>query len=171
MSETFTTGEKVLFKERVMVSSQKANANSGKYFDEECGLHSAHKFIYEAQFLNPKTDLKFQVRPEFNTILGFSEILDSVYRLLCREYCSPSGNEFTVEDLRTEAQSIKGFWDGSGQSCLFFQKSEELMNFWRGLLHVLNVSPPITTRSCLLTERPLSRKQLNNLCFCILLVI
>ena len=38
----------------------------------------------------------------------------SGYRLLCREYSSPSGNEFTLEDLRTEAQSIKDFWDGSG---------------------------------------------------------
>ena len=75
------------------------------------------KFIYEAQFLNHKTALKFNVRPEFNAIPGFSEIPDSQfsgYRLLCREYSSPSGNEFTLEDLRTEAQSIKDFWDESG---------------------------------------------------------
>ena len=63
MSETFTTREKEQFKESVTSSSQKANAKFGKYFDEECGLHPARKFIYEAQFLNPKTALKFHVRP------------------------------------------------------------------------------------------------------------
>ena len=57
-----------------------------------------------------------------------------------------------------------------GQTCLFCQKSEELMDFW-WVLHVLNVSLPITTGSCLLTGRPLIRKQLNNLCFCIVIVI
>ena len=57
-----------------MASSQKANAKFGKYFDEECGLHPTCKFYYEAHFLNPKTALKFQVRPEFNAIPGFSEI-------------------------------------------------------------------------------------------------
>ena len=82
--------------------------------------------------MNPKTDLKFQVRPEFNAIPGFSEILDSVYRLLCREYCSPSGNEFTVEDLRTEAQSIKGFWDRSGAKLPVFSKIGRTYEFLVG---------------------------------------
>ena len=53
MSEIFTTGEKEQFKERVTASSLKANAKLGKYFDEECGLHPARNFIYEAQFLSP----------------------------------------------------------------------------------------------------------------------
>ena len=35
-----------------------------------------------------------------------------------------------------------------GQTCLFCQKSEKRIDFWWGLLHVLNVSSPITTRSC-----------------------
>ena len=80
-------------------------------------MHSARKFIHEAQFLNPKTALKFHVRPEFNTIPNFSEIPDSEfsgYRLLCRESYSPSGKEFTLEDLRTEAQSIEDFGVESG---------------------------------------------------------
>ena len=173
-SETFSNGEKKHFKERVTASSQKAKAKLGKYFDEECSLHPARKFIYEAQLLNPKTALKFHVRPEFNAISGFSEIPDSEYfeyRLLCREYSSPSGNEFTLEGLRTEAQSIKDFWDGSGANLLSCQKSEELMDFWWGLFYVLNVSLRITTKSRLLTGRPLVRKQLNNLCFCVVIVI
>ena len=74
MSETFTTGEKKQFKECVTASCEKTNAKFGKYFDEECGLHPAPKFSYEAQFLNPKTALKFHVRPEFNAIPGFSEV-------------------------------------------------------------------------------------------------
>ena len=63
----------------VTVSSQKANAKFGKYFDEECRSHPARKFIYEAQILNPKTFLKIQVRPEFNAIHGFSGIPDSEF--------------------------------------------------------------------------------------------
>ena len=63
----------------------------------------------------------------------------SGYRLLCREYSSPSGNEFNLEDLRTEAQSIKDFWDGSGANLPVLSKSEELIDFWWGR-HVLNVS-------------------------------
>ena len=69
--------------------------------------------------MNPKTALKFHVRPEFNAIPGFSEFPDSEfsgYRLLCRECSGPSVNEFTLEDSRTEAQSIKEFWDESGAS-------------------------------------------------------
>ena len=103
----FTAGEKKQLKERVTASSQKANAKFGKYFDGECGLQPARKFIYRAHFLNPKTALRFHVRSEFNTVPGFSEIPDSEfsgYRLFCREYSSPSGNEFTIEDLRTEVQ-------------------------------------------------------------------
>ena len=135
MSETFTTGEKKQFKERVTASSQKANAKFRKYFDEECGLHPARKFIYEAQFLKPKTAVKFHVRPEFNAIPGFSEIPDSEfsgYRLLCREYSSPSGNEFTLEDLRTEAQSIKDFWDGSGANLPILSKIGRTYGFLVG---------------------------------------
>ena len=135
MSETFTTGEKKQFKERVTASSQKTNAKFGKYFDEECGLHPARKFIYEAQFLNPKTALKFHVRPEFHAKPGFSEIPDSEfsgYRLLCREYSSPSGNEFTLEDLRTEAQSIKDFWDGSGANLPILSKIGRTYGFLVG---------------------------------------
>ena len=79
MSETFTTGEKEHFKERVTASSQKANAKFGKYFDKECGLHPTRKFIDEAQFLDPKTALKFHVRPEFNAIPGFNEIPESEF--------------------------------------------------------------------------------------------
>ena len=44
-SETFTTGEKEQFKERVTASSLKADAVSEKYFAEECGLHPARGFI------------------------------------------------------------------------------------------------------------------------------
>ena len=117
MSKAFTTGEKKQIEERVTASSQKPNAKFAKYFDEKCGLQPARKYFYEAHFLNPKTTLKFHVRPEFNAIPGFSEIPDSEfsgYLLLCLECFSPSGNEFTFENLRTEAQSIKDFWDGSG---------------------------------------------------------
>ena len=58
-----------------------------------------------------------------------------------------------------------------GQTCLFCQKSEELMDFWWGFLYVLNVSSPITTRSCFLTGCLLIRKQVRNFCFCIVVVI
>ena len=135
MSEVFTTGEKEQFKERVMAFSQKANAKFGKYFDEVCGLHPARKFFYEAQFLNPKTALKFHVRPEFNAVPGFSEIPDSEfsgYRLLCRESSSPSGNEFTLEDLRTEAQSTKDFWDGCGANLPVLSKIGRTYGFLVG---------------------------------------
>ena len=52
-----------------------------------------------------------QVRPEFNAIPGFSEIPDSDFfvPIALPEVFQPSGNEFTLEDLRTEAQSIKDF--------------------------------------------------------------
>ena len=114
MNEILATGEKEQFKYCVTASSQKF----GKYFDEDCGLHPARKSNYDAQFLNPKTALKFHVRPEFNAIPNFSEIPDSEfsgYRLLFWKRVSSSfGNEFTLEDLRTEAQSIRKFWDGYG---------------------------------------------------------
>ena len=74
------------------------------------------KIYFRRYEYEPKTALKFlHIRPEFNAIPGLSEIPDSEfsgYRLLYREYSSPSGNEFTIEDLRTEAQSIRDFWDG-----------------------------------------------------------
>ena len=98
-------------------------------------LSSNFKFILLAQFLNPKTALKFHVRPEFNAIPGFSEITDSEfsgYRLLCREFSSPSGNEFTLEDLRTEAQSIKDFWDGSGANLPILSKIGRTYGFLVG---------------------------------------
>ena len=88
MSKTFTTVEKKQFKEHLTASFQKTNAKSGKYFDEERGLHLPRKFICEAQILNPKTAVKFQVRPKFNSIPGFNKTSDSEfsgYRLLCRE--------------------------------------------------------------------------------------
>ena len=48
-----------------------------------------------------------------------SEIPDSEfsgYQLLCRKSSSRSGNEFTLENFRTKAKSIKDFWDGYGQN-------------------------------------------------------
>ena len=86
-------------------------------------------------FWTPKTALKFHVRPEFNAILGFSEIHDSKFsgnRLLCREYSSPSGNAFTLEDLRTEAQSMKDFWDGSGANLPVLSKIGRTYGFLVG---------------------------------------
>ena len=135
MSQPLTTGEKEQFKERVTASSQITNARFGKYFDEECGLQSARKFIYEAQFLNAKSALKFHVRPEFNAIPSFSKIPDSEfcgYRLLCREYYSPSGKEFTLEDLRTEAQSIKDFGVESGANLPVLSKIGRTYGFLVG---------------------------------------
>ena len=135
MSETLTTGEKEQFKERVTASSQKANANFGKCFDEECCLHRARKFIYEAQYLSPKTALKFHVRPEFNAIPSFCEIPDSEfsgYRLFCPEYSSLSGNEFILEDLLTEAQSIRDFWDAFGENLPLLSKIGRTYGFLLG---------------------------------------
>ena len=86
-------------------------------------------------FWTPKTPLKVHVRPEFNAIPGFCEIPDSEFsgcRLLCREYSSPSGNEFTLEDLRTEAQSIKDFWDGSGANLPILSKIGRTYGFLVG---------------------------------------
>ena len=107
----------------------------GKYFDEKCGLQLARKFFYEAQFLNPKTALKFHVRPEFNAIPGFRKISHSEfsgYQLFCREYSRPSGNEFTLEDLRKEAQSNNDFWDGSGANLPVLSKIGKTFGFLVG---------------------------------------
>ena len=173
MSETFTTGEKKQFKERVTAFSQKANAKFGKYFDEDCGLHPARTFIYEAQFLNPKTALKFHVRPELNAIPGFSGIPDSEFsgdRLLCREYSIPSGNEFTLEDLRTEAQSIKDFWDGSGANLPVLSKIGRTYRFLVGSSSC--VERIFTYYNKVLSPGRASLKsETINLCFCIVVVI
>ena len=72
---------------------------------------------------------------------------------------------FYDETTDSAARNVCVFAISWGKPTCFCQKTEELMYFWRDLLDVLNVSSPITTRSCVLTGHPLSRKQINNLCF------
>ena len=113
-------------------SSQKANAKFTKCSDGEFGLHPVRLIIYETQFSNPKNALNIQVRPEVNAIPGFSGIQNaefSGYRLLCREHSSPSFNEFTLDNLRTSAQSIMDSWDPSGANLPFFVKNGRKCGF------------------------------------------
>ena len=115
MTETFSKAETENFKQRVSKASAKSYSKFLKYFHEESGLHPARKFIFVAQFLNPKTALKFNIRPELTAIPDFEDIPDaefSGYRQLCRNVCTITENNFTLEDLRKENESIKDFWVG-----------------------------------------------------------